>query len=138
MAKREESSADSQTGRKPIAWLRGEIKTPPFSSEARQEAGDLLRLLQEGERIGMPQAEPHPIVGPRCGALRIRDEDHNWRIVYRTDADAVVVMEVYDKKSRRIPDAVINRCQKRLTDYDVITSRSVKRRSQEPPKRGQT
>ena len=28
---------------KPLVWLRGEIKTPPFSRAARQEAGMLLR-----------------------------------------------------------------------------------------------
>jgi len=25
---------------KPLAWLYGEVKTPPFSKEARLEAGD--------------------------------------------------------------------------------------------------
>lgn len=29
----------------PLAWLHGEIKTPPFSTAARLEAGYLLRLL---------------------------------------------------------------------------------------------
>lgn len=62
--------------RKPLAWLHGEIKTPPFTKEGRKEAGDLLRLLQEGEKLGMPQAEPLPIVGPRCGALRVRDDEY--------------------------------------------------------------
>lgn len=28
---------------KPLIWLRGEIKTPPLSAEARIEAGYLLR-----------------------------------------------------------------------------------------------
>ena len=40
----------------------------------------LLRLLQEGERLGMPQAEALPDVGSRCGALRIRDAEHNWKV----------------------------------------------------------
>src|SRR5437879_5696001 len=43
--------------RKHVAWLHGEIKTPPFTGEGRKEAGDLLRLLQEGETLAMPQAE---------------------------------------------------------------------------------
>jgi hypothetical protein len=30
---------------KPLVWLHGEIKTPPFTVEGRQEAGMLLRLL---------------------------------------------------------------------------------------------
>ena len=41
---------------KPLAWLHGKIKTPPFSKEARLEAGFLLRLLQRGESIGMPRS----------------------------------------------------------------------------------
>jgi hypothetical protein len=36
---------------KPLVWLHGEVKTPPFSSAARIEAGYLLRQLQMGERL---------------------------------------------------------------------------------------
>ncbi len=32
---------------KPLVWLQGEIRTPPFSKQARLEAGFLLRLLQK-------------------------------------------------------------------------------------------
>lgn len=104
--------------RKPLVWLHGEVKSPPFSFEARQEAGLLLRLLQEGERLAMPQAEPLPVIGPRCGALRIADAGHHWRIVYRTDADAIIVLEVYSKKSRKMPLEVIERCKQRLKRYE--------------------
>lgn len=55
--------------RKPLVWLHGEIKTPPFTAVGRQEAGMLLRLLQEGVQLGMPQAEALPDVGSRCGAF---------------------------------------------------------------------
>jgi len=37
---------------KPLVWLSGEVKTPPFSSAARLEAGTLLRRLQGGEQLG--------------------------------------------------------------------------------------
>jgi hypothetical protein len=37
---------------KPIVWLRGEVKTPPFSAAARLETGILLRRLQAGEKLG--------------------------------------------------------------------------------------
>src|SRR5262249_44060421 len=118
MAKDQDDEQGVRRERKPVGWLHGEIKTPPFTQEGRQEAGDLLRLLQEGEILRMPQAEPLPIIGPRCGALRIRDGEHNWRIIYRVDGDAVLVLEVYAKKTKRIPQDVINRCKKRLRDYD--------------------
>lgn len=109
--------------RKPVVWLHGEVKTPPFTAEGRREAGYLLRLLQEGESVGMPQAEPLPILGRRCGALRVRDGGHNWRIVYRLDADAVLVVDVYPKKTRTIPQEVINLCKKLLKDYGDILKR---------------
>jgi phage-related protein len=115
--------------RKPVVWLHGEVKTPPFTPEGRQEAGMLLRLLQEGERLGMPQAEPLPDVGPRCGALRVRDAEHNWRVMYRVDSDAVLVVEVYPKKTRTIPDEVIGRCKKRLKQYDAAVSAAKKKQS---------
>lgn len=107
--------------RKPLVWLQGEVKTPPFTTEGRREAGMLLRLLQQGEQLGMPQAEPLPIVGPRCGAVRVRDAEHNWRIVYRADVDAILILEVYAKKTRKIPGDVIKRCQGRLRRYEEVT-----------------
>lgn len=118
MAKAKKDESD-EPSRKPLVWLRGEVKTPPFSAEGRQEAGMLLQMLQEGERLSMPQAEPLPDVGPRCGSLRIRDALHNWRIMYRIDSDAILVLEVYSKKTRKIPDEVIARCQQRLKQYDA-------------------
>jgi phage-related protein len=100
------------------------LKTPPFTMEGRREAGELLRLLQEGESLGMRHAEPLPIVGPGCGAVRVRDGKHNWRIVYRVDSDAVVVLEVYAKKTQKIPQAVISNCKRRLKNYDDTVKRA--------------
>jgi len=128
MAKAKKGEQD-EPSRKPVVWLHGEVKTPPFTPEGRQEAGMLLRLLQEGERLGMPQAEPLPDVGPRCGALRVRDAEHNWRIMYRIDSDAVLVVEVYPKKTRKIPDEVIERCKKRLKQYDAAVRAAKKKQS---------
>lgn len=119
MAKAQSPKQD-QRSPKPLVWLHGEIKTPPFTEEGRQEAGMLLRLLQQGEQVGMPQAEPLPDVGRRCGALRIRDTDHNWRIMYRIDSDAILILEVYPKKTQKIPDEVIERCQQRLKQFDAV------------------
>lgn len=103
---------------KPIVWLHGEVKTPPFSREARVEVGFLLRRLQRGERLSMPLSRPMPVVGARCSELRILDAGHNWRVLVRTDADAVVVLDVFDKKTQATPLVVIARCQTRLAAYD--------------------
>lgn len=51
---------------KPLAWLHGEVKTPPFSAEARIEAGVLLRQLQEGVKISLPHSRPMPSIGRGC------------------------------------------------------------------------
>ena len=40
---------------KPLVWLPGEVKTPPFSAAARLEVGVLLRRLQRGERVSTPR-----------------------------------------------------------------------------------
>src|SRR3954454_19893633 len=93
---------------KELAWLYGEIKTPPFSREARVEAGVLLRRLQEGESLGMPHSRPMPGIGPRCHELRIRDGDRNWRIIYRIDLDVIVITEVFPKMTRQTPKSVID------------------------------
>ena len=103
---------------KPLAWLHGEVKTPPFSKEARLEAGFLLRRLQRGALLAMPHSRPMPTVGARCHELRINDADSNWRLVYRIDRDAIVILEVFAKKTGSTPGAVIATCRKRLKEYD--------------------
>jgi len=103
---------------KPLVWLHGEVKTPPFSREARLEAGYLLRLLQRGENLSLPHSRPMPVIGPRFHELRIVDEHVSWRIVYRVDPDAVVILEVFDKKTNRTPIQVIEVCKKRFRDYE--------------------
>lgn len=103
---------------KPLVWLHGEIRTPPFSEAARSEAGFLLRLLQKGQALAMPHSRPMPVVGSRCHELRVQDAKADWRIVYRADSDAVVILAVFSKKTRTTPTAVIDACIRRLTEYD--------------------
>jgi phage-related protein len=98
--------------------LHGEIKTPPFSSKARIEAGFLLRQLQSGKVLSLPHSRPMAVIGVRCHELRINDEDRTWRIVYRVDPDAVVVLDVFEKKTPKTPQGVIDNCQRRLRLYE--------------------
>jgi len=105
---------------RPLVWLHGEVRTPPFSAEARLEAGVLLRRLQQGEKLAMPQSRPMPAIGPRCHELRIPDEQAAWRIIYRTDGDAIVIAEVFDKKTVRTPLHVIETSRARLKRYDSV------------------
>lgn len=103
---------------KPLVWLFGELKTPPFSATARIEAGYLLRLLQKGQKLSLPHSRPMPTIGVRCHELRIVDETMNWRVIYRIDPDAIVVLEVFQKKTQETPKYVIDRCKRRIKEYD--------------------
>jgi phage-related protein len=103
---------------RPLVWLHGEVKTPPFSREARIEAGYLLRRLQRGEQLQLPHSRPMPRVGARCHELRVVDADVTWRILYRTDRDAIVIAEVFPKKTPQTPQTVIDAAKKRLKEYD--------------------
>lgn len=59
-----------------------------------------------------------PVIGARCHELRINDSAASWRIIYRIDSDAIVILEVFSKKTTRTPEAVIDVCKRRLKDYD--------------------
>jgi phage-related protein len=103
---------------KPLVWLHGEVKTPPFSALAKIEAGYLLRLLQKGDKLSLPHSRPMPNIGARCHELRIVDEERNWRIVYRIDIDAIIILEVFQKKTQETPKYVIDKCKGRIKQYD--------------------
>ena len=105
---------------KPPIWLHGEIQSPPFSTQARLEAGFLLRKLQMGENLELPHSRPMPSIGSRVQELRVNDRDKTWRILYRINEDAIVLVEVFSKKSRKTPQRVIETCQRRLAHYDEL------------------
>lgn len=102
---------------KPLVWLKGKVKTPPFSAAARVEAGVLLRRLQRGERLALPHSRPMPSVGRACHELRVQDASRAWRIVYLVDADAIVILEVFAKTTRKTPQTVLDECKRRLRVY---------------------
>jgi len=108
---------------KPLVWLSGEVRTPPFSGEARLEAGFLLRRLQQGEKVGLPHSRPMPSVGRGCHELRIVDRNTTWRIIYFVDADAIVILDVFKKKTRVTPKKMIETSKSRLQAYQNTRSR---------------
>lgn len=105
---------------KPLVWLHGEIKTPPFSAEARIEAGVLLRRLQCSDNLPLPHSRPMPGIGKVCHELRIQDANKTWRIVYHVDVEAIVILEVFAKTTQQTPKSVIDTCKKRLRLYTAI------------------
>ena len=104
--------------RKPLIIISGEIKTPPFSQEARIEVGVLLGILQCGGSLKFPSARPMPEIGSRCLELRVKDKMAEWRVFCRVDADAVLMVHVMAKKTRTTPRNVLELCKKRLAEYD--------------------
>ena len=101
-----------------VAW-RNQNST--ISKEARLEAGVLLRQLQLGVSLGLPHSRPIPTVGARCHELRITDAQAIWRIMYRIDPDAIVLVDVFAKKTTRTPKSVVENCRRRLRQYDAVT-----------------
>src|ERR1035437_383268 len=99
---------------KPLRWLHGEVKTPPMSKAARREMGMLLRDVQDGEMLSLPQSRPMSGIGKRCHELRVTDENKIWRLIYRLDPDAIVILEAFEKKTKQTPLQVINDCKRRL------------------------
>lgn len=105
--------------RKFLVWLEGEVKSPP------------LLLRRDGKRLACScgcfrkGSDSVCLMRSLCRALdrgaapyEFADAQHNWRIVYRVDQDAVLVLEVYAKMTRKIPDEVLERCKRRLRQYD--------------------
>lgn len=70
--------------------------------------------------LGLPHSRPMPEIGRRCHELRVRDVDRNWRIIYRIDEDAILVVDVFNKTTRTTPRQVFEVCEKRLSQYDNI------------------
>jgi phage-related protein len=105
---------------KPLVWLHGEVRSPPFSRQGRLEAGELLREVQEGEAIGFPQCRPMPSIGHGCHELRVIDGTRSWRIIYAIEPEAILILEVFAKKTVTTPKRVSDACRRRLTRYRSI------------------
>jgi phage-related protein len=61
-----------------------------------------------------------PSIGARCHELRVPDVEKRvtWRIVYRIDLDAIVIGDVFMKKTQQTPNSVIATCARRFNLYD--------------------
>ena len=102
---------------KALRILHGEIKTPPMSIEARRETGFLLRQLQEGIALSLPASRPMPEIESGCHELRVKDGSYAWRIVYAVEQDAILILEVFGKGSKKTPMQVKEVSRKRVREY---------------------
>jgi phage-related protein len=62
--------------------------------------------------------ERAPVVRARCHELRVGDDGRQWRLVYRLDADAILVVDLFRKATQATPKQAIERCKRRLRAYD--------------------
>jgi phage-related protein len=99
---------------KKIVMMTDVLEDRKFPIEDRKKIGRLLEQLQNGATLPMPISRPMPDVGKGCYELRIRDF---WRVVYKIDSDAIVVLDIFPKKTQTMPQQVINTCQARLKKY---------------------
>jgi len=104
---------------KPVVFL-SPLKTPPMPPGARQEAGWLLRQVQMGQKLSLPESRPMPSIGVRVHELRIDVDKSQWRVIYRIDEDAIVVAHVFQKKTQATTKKDIETAKKRFTTYDRL------------------
>ena len=93
-----------------------------MSVQARREIGFLLRELQGGASLSMPRSRPMPPIGPGCHELRVNDLGKTWRMILRIDSDAILILEVFEKKTQKTPQSVIDACRHRLRRYGEAMS----------------
>ncbi len=116
------TAGHAQTGKAAGLAARGSQNSAASHAytDARIEAGVLLRRVQYGENIPLPHSRPMPSIGKACHELRIQDEMKTWRIVYHIDIDAIAILEVFSKTTQQTPKLVIDTCKARLRRYQSI------------------
>ena len=61
-----------------------------------------------------------PSIEPGCHELIINDGNSTWRIIYRIDAEAIVIAEVFHKQTQQTPKQAIENSRRRLRHYDKL------------------
>jgi phage-related protein len=112
---------------KPLVWMHGEITTPPFTENTRIEAGYLLRQVQQGIKLSLPQSRLMPSIATQCYELRINDKNLTWRIIYRIYSDAILILEVFEKKTNKTPKSIIDVCKQRIKRYETDVKKGKKK-----------
>src|ERR1700694_3711713 len=103
-------------GDRPLVWLDS-FGSPPMGKDASREAAFSIRRVQRGELLSLPLSGPMPEIGPRCHELRIRDVNTTWRIIYRIDDDAIIIVNTFAKKTGKTPENAKELSRTRLKTY---------------------
>jgi len=51
--------------------------------------------------------------------LRVNDSNSTWRIIYRIDNNAIIILDVFQKKTGETPKSIIEACSRRARRYDA-------------------
>ena len=86
-----------------------------FSPQVRQEIGALLRILQDGGILGMPQSRSMKQLASSAFELRVKDRNGIYRVFYVLfDKHNILVPHAFTKKTEKTPPREIDTAQKRL------------------------
>ena len=89
--------------------------------------GFLADLSPDGDTLTDGELQRRPAID---GAVEFRsvreparvvdDRDLTWRIPYQIDSEAIVILEVFEKKSRKTPKHILATCKRRLRRYQQL------------------
>jgi phage-related protein len=89
---------------------------------------DVLQAISDPTRReiieSLPHSRPMPTIGARCHELRIIDGAKNWRIIYRIDGDAIVVLECFKRKRKRFQNLWSTYARRELNSMIVKEQRN--------------
>jgi DNA-binding XRE family transcriptional regulator len=66
-----------------------------------------------------------PSIGTQCYELRINDKNLTWRIIYRIFVDAILILEIFEKKTNKTPKSIINVCKQRIKRYETDVKKEI-------------
>lgn len=68
-----------------------------------------------------------PSIGKACHELRVNDQNKTWRLFYFLDTEAIVILEVTEKKTQQTLKQTIEVCQKRRKSYEEYKNQKTKK-----------
>lgn len=69
----------------------------------------------------MPHSRAMPSIAASCYELRIVDDRRTWRIVYHVAEEAIVILHVFENKSRKTPKRISDVCWRRLRAFSELS-----------------
>ena len=97
--------------------LHGELKKEleKFNIRLRDKTYDLMRIIADGERIGMPRSRPMPSIEKGVHELRLKDISGQYRFFYYVKLENdILFFHFFKKKEQKTSKKEIELARKRL------------------------